>query len=363
VSAAGRRRALFITSNGFGLGHVTRCMAIARRLPDDFESIVFTLSEALPLVRRQGFFAEYFSSRHPGSEPTNQWNERLRLRVDAVLAEYEPAVAVFDGTYPYGGMLDALDRSGVPSVWCRRGMWRAGEGTFNLVFEPAFDLVVEPGELAGAVDAGVTTRRSARAARVDPILLCDDSELLDREEACRGIGLDPSAVNVLMQPGWENEIFGPSAEMCLDRLGRHPDVRVVVAVSPLRSRAMPLPDAVTKVSTYPLASVYRAFDLSICGAGYNIFHEAVAYGLPALFVPNAGTPLDDQVARARFAERMGIARSWESRSAEALDEHLAALLDEETRAGMARRARATGLRNGARAAADAIAGVARELRA
>ncbi|HEV2062459.1 MAG TPA: glycosyltransferase, partial [Solirubrobacteraceae bacterium] len=336
MTSGGARRALFATSNGFGLGHVTRAMAIARRLPSHLEPVIFTLSEALPIVRRQGFLAEYFSSRNPGDETSAQWNLRLARRVDSLLDDYQPSVVVFDGTYPYSGMLESLRGAGVPLVWCRRGMWKAGSGRANLMFESEFELVIEPGELAASDDAGATVRGGRRVRRVPPILLCDDADLLDRDEASRRAGLDGRRLNVLMQPGWENEAFGPSAGMCLERLDRVPEAQVVVAVSPLRSRAVPLPDEVTKVATYPLASIYRAFDFSISGAGYNIFHEAVAYAVPAMFVPNAGTPLDDQVARARYAERHGLARNWEDRAAATLDGHLSVLLDPGARTEMAR---------------------------
>jgi UDP-N-acetylglucosamine--N-acetylmuramyl-(pentapeptide) pyrophosphoryl-undecaprenol N-acetylglucosamine transferase len=360
VSAERPSRALFATSNGFGLGHVTRCMAIARRLPDDVESILFTLSEALPIVREQGFFCEYFSSRDAAGETSAQWNGRLERRVRELLEAYRPDAVVFDGTYPYAGMLHALRGSGARRVWCRRGMWRAGEGRANLMFEREFHSVLAPGEAASELDAGATARASRRVTRVPPILLRDPSELLPRERAAERAGVPADGINVLMQPGWENEVFGPSAELCLERLARDPRVNVVVAVSPLRSRAVPLPAGVATVSTYPLASVYRAFDLSICGAGYNIFHELIAYGLPALLVPNAGTPLDDQVGRARYAERAGVGRSWETRGEDELDRHLAALLDDGERAAMARRAEALAFENGAHEAARLVAELARE---
>lgn len=356
--SAARGRVLFATSNGFGLGHVTRSMAIARRLPDDLEPIIFTLSEALPIVRAQGFFAEYFSSRDTGGETSAQWNMRLARRVRELLAEYEPRVLAFDGTYPYAGMLDGLRGARSKRVWCRRGMWRAGEGRANLMFEPEFDAIVQPGEIAAEADAGVTARGRGGVIQVPPILLRDDSDLLPRDEAAERVGVDPAGVNVLMQPGWENETFGPSARMCLERLERDSRVRVVVAVSPLRSRAVPLPRGVATVSTYPLASVYRAFDFSISGAGYNIFHELLAYALPCLFIPNAGTPLDDQVARARFADHAGAGRSWESGEPADLDRHLAALLDDTTRRTMADRARDLRFENGAAAAARVIADLA-----
>lgn len=351
-------RSLFITSNGFGLGHVTRCMAIARRLPDDVEPIIFTLSEALPIVRRQGFYAEYFPSRDTERESANEWNGRLAARVRAALEEYDPAVVIFDGTYPYRGMLEGLRGAGRKLVWVRRGMWKAGQGVANLEFARYFDAVIEPGEFASEADAGLTVESREGVAAVAPILYCDNDDLLDRQEAERRIGLEPGRVNVLMQPGWENDVFSPTATMCIERLEREPDVRVMVAESPLKSRSVPLPEGVAKVSTYPLSSVYRAFDFSISGAGYNIYHELIAYRLPGLFIPNAGTPLDDQVARARYADRVGVARNCENLTREELERHLTALLDEPTRVSMARRAEDLHFENGADAAAELIARLA-----
>ncbi len=349
-------RVLFITSNGFGLGHVTRCMAIARRLPDDVEPIVFTLSEALPIVRREGFFAEYFPSRDQEAESANHWNGRLSRRVTAALEEYDPAVVIFDGTYPYRGMLEALRRPPRRKLlWVRRGMWKAGQGTVNLQFAPFFDTVVEPGEFASAADSGLTVESKEGVVAVAPILYCDDDDLLERAEAERELGLSPGRLNVLMQPGWENEVFSPSARLCIERLERESTVQMMVAESPLQARSVPLPEGISKVSTYPLSKVYRAFDFSICGAGYNIFHELIAYGLPGLFVPNAGTPLDDQVARARYAQEAGVGRSWESKTEQELEDHLSWFLDDDRRAAMARRARDLSFENGAEAAARLIA--------
>lgn len=354
------RTALFITSNGFGLGHVTRCMAIAKRLPADIKPIIFTLSEALPIVRRQGFFAEYFASRD--TETADQWNGRLRRRLGSVFAEYDPAVVIFDGTHPYRGMREAFAAD--PSrtyVWSRRGMWRPGGGESNLTFTPSFDAVIEPGEFAHEVDRGLTTRHREGVTMVDPILFCDREDLLSREEAELELDLEPGGVNVLIQPGWENDAYTPTGTKFVERLRREGEqVQIVVAQSPLRSRSVPLPAGLKTVATYPLARVYRAFDLCVSGAGYNIFHEVVGYGIPALFIPNAGTPLDDQVARTRYAQEQGVARSWEDGAEESLEQHLSVLLDRAARDRMRARADALSFGNGAAAAAARIVELADE---
>lgn len=350
---------LFITSNGFGLGHVTRCMAIARRLPDHLTPIIFTLSEALPVVRSQGFFAEYFASRD--TETADQWNGRLERRLLSVFDDYDPAVVVFDGTHAYRGMRDAFEKDGARKfVWSRRGMWRPGGGVSNLTFSVYFDAIIEPGEFAHEVDAGLTTQHREGVTAVDPILFCDEDELLGREQALGELELEPGPLNVLVQPGWENDEYTPTGTKFVERLRREGDVQVVVATSPLKSRDVPLPAGLRRVSTYPLARVYRAFDICVSGAGYNIFHELVGYGIPALFIPNAGTPLDDQVARTRYAQAQGVARSWDDGGEVSLEEHLRHLLDPAEREQMRRRAGELRFANGATGAAARIAELAAE---
>ena len=83
-----RERILFVSSNGTGLGHLTRSMAIARRLGGRCEPLFFTLSGAAPVVREQGFPVEYAASyATPGAGSDWRWSRRLRGRLRAAFAE------------------------------------------------------------------------------------------------------------------------------------------------------------------------------------------------------------------------------------------------------------------------------------
>ncbi|HVL16463.1 MAG TPA: hypothetical protein VM387_00640, partial [Gemmatimonadales bacterium] len=96
------QRILFVTSNGTGLGHLTRSMAIAKRLDGGFEPLVLTLSAAAPVVHRIGFPVEYVASyATPGAGSDWRWSRRLRGRLRAAIAEASPRVVVFDGAHPY----------------------------------------------------------------------------------------------------------------------------------------------------------------------------------------------------------------------------------------------------------------------
>ncbi len=154
MSDAGR--ILFVTSNGTGLGHLTRSMAIARRLGPGVEPLFFTLSSAAPVVRELGFPVEYMASHgSPGSGNDWRWTRRLAPRLRAVIAEAEPRALVFDGILPYDPLLAAIKP--VPlTIWCRRGLWRRGASAVPLTRTERFDAVLEPGELAAERDRGPT---------------------------------------------------------------------------------------------------------------------------------------------------------------------------------------------------------------
>ena len=347
-----------MTSNGTGLGHLTRSMAIARRLEAGVEPMFLTLSAAAPVVREQGFLVEYMGSYDtPGAGSHLDWGGRLRKRLAGVLADARPAVLVFDGAHPYPAALEAMGAvPGLTKVWSRRPLWRPRRGRPILALAAAFDLVLEPGELAAADDAGLTVARREEAVRVAPIVLCDESELVAREEAERALGLEPGRLNVLVALGQGAGVDG-AVQRCLARLGAEPGVQVAALESSISSR-LDVPDEVRLVrDTYPISRYYRAFDFAVSAAGYNSFHELIRVAVPTLFVPMP-RELDDQAARARYAERSGVALACEGPTSALIEARLEEMLDTSLRARLSTRARELGTANGAVEAARLLSGLA-----
>ena len=142
-------RVLFISSNGIGMGHLTRTMAIARRLPEGFVPIILTMSKGMPTARSQGFFTEYFPSKKASGFDERVWTAALATRVSALIEEHGPALVAFDGIFPYRGVRRALDAHPDPVwVWIRRAMWRPDTGAEQLEYSHIFDAILEPGEFA-----------------------------------------------------------------------------------------------------------------------------------------------------------------------------------------------------------------------
>jgi UDP-N-acetylglucosamine--N-acetylmuramyl-(pentapeptide) pyrophosphoryl-undecaprenol N-acetylglucosamine transferase len=321
-----RRRILFFTSNGTGLGHLTRSMAIARRLDERFEPLVFTLSAAAPVVRAQGFPVEYCASyRTPAAGTEWRWSRRLRGRARAAIAEASPALVVFDGAHPYLGFLDALRAERPRAVWCRRAMWKPGANRPALPRTAAFDAVLEPGELAAELDRGPTVARRDEAHRVGPIVYLDRSELRPRAAAEQELGLEAGATNVLVALGQGAEVRAAS-ERCIRHLAGREGVQVAVLESGIAA-GLDVPVGVAHLrSTYPMSRDYAAFDLAVAAAGYNAFHELLELGVPTLFVPIA-RETDDQAARATWAARAGLAGAVAGPEAPDLERELDRLLE------------------------------------
>jgi UDP:flavonoid glycosyltransferase YjiC (YdhE family) len=354
----GGPKVLFATSNGTGLGHLNRAMAIARRLPEGHESVVFTLSQAVPVVAGAGFRVEYHPSyRRPGSGSDWQWNMRLRRRLELLFERERPDLVVFDGVHPYRALTHVLTAPGAPrSVWCRRPLWRAGSDERPLDRTGAFDAVLEPGELAAASDRGPTAARRDEAIRVDPIVYLDPGELLERERAAAELGLDPERPTALVNLG-QGGASDEAVARVLAVLAAEPGLQIAALQSSIGA-GLSVPDGVHLLrATFPMSRYFRAFDLAVAAAGYNAFHELIAFGVPALFVPMPRLT-DDQPARARWAADAGCGRALSGPSDRALEDELGALLDpaerQRLRAGCAENF--TG--NGAHAAARAVAALA-----
>jgi UDP:flavonoid glycosyltransferase YjiC (YdhE family) len=344
-------RILFTTSNGTGLGHLTRSMAIARRLGPGAEPLFLTLSGAAPVVSQMGFPVEYVASyATPGSGNDYRWSRRLRSRLRVAIAEAAPDVVVFDGTHPYEALLGALPPQ-TTAVWCRRPLWKHGSSRAPLGRAGAFDAVLEPGELAESEDRGPTVALRDRAHRVDPIVLLDPDELVPRAQAEAELGLEPGMVNVLVALGQGEEVREATAR-CLRHLAGRTGIQVVAISSALGALGdTSVPEGIVELrATYPMSRYFAAFDAAVAAGGYNAFHELIHLGVPSLFVPMA-RQTDDQAARARWAEKAGVGLAVEASASPLLEAQLERLLDSERRELMNGGIRELGERNGAGEAA------------
>lgn len=300
---------LFVAINGAGLGHLTRCLAVARRLKHldpNAEIVFFSTSVALPIIVEAGYYAYHVPpavNLKDAGYSSADWNYIFARQLDSVLSLHLPSRVIFDGTYPYPGLqLVMMKYRRVRWIWIRRGTSRRSD-----VLSQAdrlmgrFGLVLVPGEVAGAI--GVPDQH---IVPVPPILLLDRSELLDAGEARSALELDKArpAVYVQLGAGVINDIGDLQSKVMAALRNHIPEVQIVLGRSPIAVSERETGADLTIVS-YPNSRYFKAFDLLVLAAGYNSVAEAFTFRSPAIFFPNTSTGSDDQVGRAMSVASLG----------------------------------------------------------
>lgn len=335
---------LLATSNGTGMGHLTRQAAVALALGDQHQSTIFSLSLGLPLVIDLGIPGEYCPSYDRPWIASRDWHAYLRDRLVALVEETRAQAVVFDGVAPYPGIgMAALALRDVAFVWLRRGMWREANRT-QLRKRRYFDLVVEPGDLSASADEGPTARLGD-AERVGPISILEALGTHSREAARHELGLpsDGPVALVTLGSGRLGDVAGPG-RVAVETLLEQPDWHVAVTKSPVALNEVPLgtDSRLTEIrGVYPLARYMSAFDLAVSSAGYNSVHELVPARVPTVFVANTSTRADDQRTRAQWLERNDLALAVDDTDIDSLRPKLHSLLNGARRAEIAQKAATT----------------------
>ena len=295
-------------TNGVGFGHFTRMYALARRLrrkDPDLEIIFFTTMPTLHIPYAAGFPTYHLAGpKKFGGMDSEAWNAMVQEMLTLVLETHRPSAFVFDGAFPYRGMLDSLDTIAVPKkIWVRRGMFRKGS-SIPVDSIGKFDLIVHPGDAVPHASSEV--EHNAQVELVEAITVLDSDEMWDRVDARRRIGVPEgsTAVYVQLGAGRINDIDS-EIRMVMDALLGDSNVHVILGESMLGDRLRIDLDRVHLIRDYPNALFLQAFDYSVQAGGYNSFHEMRTLRIPTLFLPNMNTGMDDQLARCRVAEQEG----------------------------------------------------------
>jgi UDP:flavonoid glycosyltransferase YjiC (YdhE family) len=309
----GARGYLFFCVNGAGLGHVTRSLAIARRIRRlEPEAPIYFLSssQALDVISREGMVAYHIPphSRYGDHLRSSEWSTLLQQQIQLIADTHHPAVFVYDGVFPYRGVLDAIQE-------CRfvhAAMVLRLRHKHNRLPEMAeklsvFNEVIFPGEagVSGGVEELAPPELAALSCRmVDPIVYLDREELLPREQVRAMWNVPPNKKLVYVQLGAGNiNDIQALSEQILAVLSELEDIVVLLAESPIAERAHNGRDNVHVLRHYPNSLYCKGFDLAITAVGYNTFHEQMHFGVPSVLIPNQETKTDDQTGRAMTAHR------------------------------------------------------------
>ena len=350
---------LFIATNGAGLGHLTRCLAVARKLKKlrpDAEIIFLTTSLALTTIKREGFTAYCIPSLMLiKNMSSGQWNALLRNMMSELLQLYRFSAVIFDGAMPYASITAALAaEQRIPKIWIRRG----SEKNSDLVSkrneaEEDFDYIILPGE------AGEQKRNTdEKHLVVDPIIYLDRDELWTREEVRKYLKIpaDKKVVYVQLGAGNINDIDSDINKVIVE-LRKHENVIMVLGESIIGNELKIIEEDIVVIKDYPNSKYFGGFDFAISACGYNSFHELLYFGVPTIFLPNMNTKTDDQYARAMISQNHNAGIVVTQLDGEQLSNAIADMCDEVKNKTMRENAVEIIQNNGANDAAQIISDI------
>lgn len=294
---------IFVPTNGAGLGHLTRLLAIARRIKKRLpqkEIIFFSTSLAKHLIIREGFVGYYFPTKTL-FEPQitgSQWNKLFLEQLSGVLKYHNPQMLVFDGTYPYLGLIKSMNQlADIKKVWIKReGSKVAESDTVSKEKEKFFNFIITPRE------AGAFVPQEAGRIYCDPIVYLEKSELLDKGQLLSQWKVPENSIVVYIQLGAGNiNNITTDLAVLVQTLKQIKGTFIITGESIIGKDLKIQENNIMILKDYPNSRFFKAFDLAICASGYNSFHELLHFGVPSIFIPNRETKKDDQFGRAMRA--------------------------------------------------------------
>jgi hypothetical protein len=199
-----KRCIVFFPTNGVGLGHFTRLFAVAKRVREqdpDVEIVFVTTMAALHLLESEGIPSYHLPGAYMFNDMSSaEWNAITEELLATVFEIHRPSVFVFDGAFPYRGMLNAIkNREGLTNVWLRRGAFKKGGTKIPVDSIEHFDHILRPGD---SVETSVEEINfNTPVTHLKPILLAKPDQLLYKEQVRTRLGLPMDALAAYIQLG------------------------------------------------------------------------------------------------------------------------------------------------------------------
>ncbi len=302
---------VFFPTNGVGFGHFTRLLSLAKKIREkdkNIEIIFFTTMPTLHILAEEGFPAYHISGRYRYNEmPPKIWNSLCEEMLNMVLSLHRPKAFVFDGSYPYRGMLTAIQshQTNMLKIWLRRGTIKVNSKSIPVDSINHFHAIIRPGDSVES-DFGSELDHGTAVIQCNPIMLTDSDNMASKGDLRNrlGIPLDSTLCYIQLGAGNINDIDS-ELSWTIKALEKHPEIYIVIGESMLGDRLSSEYKRVRILRDYPNSRYFSDFDFAILAGGYNSYHEAIEASIPTICYPNMSTGRDDQLARAMVAENAG----------------------------------------------------------
>ena len=297
---------IFMVTNGAGLGHLTRALAIAKKLNKTYkniEPIFLTTCIATEIIRKEGFIFFYIPSKSilPSSLDATRWVTMLKDNLENLINIYEPKAIIFEGAYPCGAVLSNLRvYPKIKSVWIKRESNKSNPQCLREI-EKLFNLVIVPKESAKYYSS--EELNTENKVFTSPIILLDKKEALDREDVRNMYEVRKNELLFYLQLDTKDDInTAYTQDSIIKILLQKRNIKILLAQSIVGETINIDNPRIKVIKDYPNSKYFKGVDFAIAPCGYNTYHELVEFRVPTLFIPNTKTVLDDQIKRAMYIE-------------------------------------------------------------
>ena len=355
-----RNSIILFPTNGVGFGHFTRMMALAkaiRKESKDTEIVFFTTMPTLHLLSEEGFIGYHMPGRYKyDSMEPKIWNTLCEEMLNLILLQHSPSHFIFDGAYPYRGMLNAISNwdSRLTKIWLKRGSIKQGVKKLPVDSYGFFDAILRPGDsvktnFSDEVDNGVILKE------VSPLLIYDQSSSDSNQSLRQRLDIPDNSVLAYVQlgAGQINNIEN-LLSIILRILSNYPQCHIIMAESLIGERLNVGQKRLRLLRDFPNSRWFRDIDFSIIAGGYNSYHEMVEFCIPSIIIPNTNTGRDDQVKRIQNASSIGAMVMLKNPNKVTLEAAIDRIMESEVRSLMESRIEKLRKPNGAVEAAKWI---------
>ena len=303
-------RVVFFPTNGHGLGHARRCSLVASELEHPDRAVFAAFPSCVPMLHSKGFATLPLVPKSDAHEDSFA-NDLITLRRLRRLVGPQDHL-VFDGGYVFDSVFRTIKETRCSATWIRRGLFRPGQiSSIQLDREQEFGAIIVPSECFDELNADYSY--DPRVRRIGPVVeIRDPKDRNDtREELSSRFGVEfDTLVVTMLGSGAASDRTAQLQSLCT-QLEIRPRLLHLIVLWPGATVDPSLyhRKASRIVRTMSSLKFCQAADFVVSAAGYNSFHELVYNGIPAIFLHQAASFLDDQERRARAAAERGLAQA------------------------------------------------------
>ena len=358
-SSNNRNSIIFFPTNGVGFGHFTRLLAIAkqiRKTDSEIEIVFFTTMPTLNILAAEGFPCYYVPGRYRYEDmDPSTWNSICEEMLNLVFTIHKPKAFIFDGAYPYRGMLNALQSysNNILKVWIRRGSIKKKSSNIPIDSFTHFHAVIRPGDSMPA-NFDDEFDNAIPLIKTNPIILFDSIES-GQSSLRERLGIPKLSIVCYLQLG-AGKINDTTSELniTIEELIKHPHIYVVIGESLIGDQIKFSHPRVRNIREYPNSKYFNDIDFAIVAGGYNTYHELIEFNVPSICYPNFNTGRDDQLARTELAENNKSMIVIRNRNKINISIAISKIIDDSTRKDMKLKLKSLKRSNGAKDAAKWI---------